>query len=63
LSKDFWAEELAVMGEVGKPYLSCCIDNLGRVVLALISDYFAKGVLDGGIVALDEVAIDKLYCK
>lgn len=44
-------------------YLSSRIDNLGSVVLSLKPDHFAKGVLDGRVVALDEVAIDELYSE
>jgi len=36
------------------------VDYLGDVVLALHADGLGEGVLDGGIVALDEVAVDKL---
>jgi hypothetical protein len=42
-------------------YLPSGIDNLGRKVLILIADYFAEGILDSRIVALDEVAVDELY--
>ena len=41
-------------------YLSSCIDNLRREVLLLVSDNFAKRVLDGRVVALDEVAVNEL---
>ena len=41
-------------------YLAGSIDNLGRVVLRLVADHFAEGVFDGGVVALDEVAVDEL---
>jgi hypothetical protein len=42
-------------------YLARGIDNLGCKVLVLISNHLAECVLDGGIVAVDKVAIDKLY--
>ena len=42
-------------------YLSGCIDNLGGIVLVLVLDHFAKSVLNGGIVAVDEVAVDELH--
>lgn len=41
-------------------YLSCSIDDLCSKVLILVFNHLAECVLDGGIVALDEVAIDKL---
>jgi hypothetical protein len=44
-------------------YLSRSINNLGSKVLALIPDDFAKGVLDGWVIALDEVAVYKLDGK
>jgi hypothetical protein len=43
--------------------LSRSINNLGSKVLALIPDDFAKGVLDGWVIALDEVAVYKLDGK
>jgi hypothetical protein len=42
-------------------YLAGGIDDLGRKVLVLISNHLAERVLDGGIVAVDKVAIDKLH--
>lgn len=42
-------------------YLTGGVDDLGGIVLALEFDDLAEGVLDGGVVALDEVAIDKLH--
>lgn len=44
-------------------YLTGSIDNLGGVVLALVSDHLAEGVLNGRVVALDEVAVDELDCE
>lgn len=37
------------------------IDNFSSIVLTLKSNDLAKGILDGGIVALDEVAVDELH--
>ena len=34
------------------------VDNLQRIVLVLNLDFFAESVLDGGVVALDEVIVD-----
>jgi len=34
------------------------VDDLGRVLLALVADLLAEGVLNGRVVALDEVAVD-----
>lgn len=42
-------------------YLASSIDNLSREVLVLPLDHFAECVLDGGIVAVDKVAVDKLH--
>ena len=36
------------------------IDNLGREVGVLVSDHFTKGVLDGRVVGVYEVAVDIL---
>jgi hypothetical protein len=44
-------------------YLSSGIYDLGGIVLTLDPDHLAEGVLDGGVVALDKVAIDELYGK
>lgn len=44
-----------------RAYLAGGIDDLGGVVLVLIPDDFAEGVLDGGVVALDKVAVDELH--
>jgi hypothetical protein len=37
------------------------IDNLSSIVLTLDSDGLGEGVFDGGIVALDEVAVDEAH--
>lgn len=42
-------------------YLSRRIDDLCRKILILVPNQFAKSVLDGRIVAVDEVAVDKLH--
>lgn len=39
------------------------VDDLGSVVLIAIPYHFAEGVLDGGIVGVDEVAVDVLDCE
>lgn len=39
------------------------VDDLGRVLLPLVSDLFAKGVLDGRVVALDKVPVDVADCE
>ena len=41
-------------------YLSSGVNDLSRVLLALVLDNFAEGVLNGRIVALNKVAIDEL---
>lgn len=41
-------------------YLSGCVDNLSCEFLPLVFDHFAEGVLDSGIVAVNEVAVDIL---
>ena len=40
-------------------YLAGRVDDLGRIILALESDNLAKGVLYGGVIAFDEVPVDK----
>lgn len=44
-------------------YLASRIDDLRRVVLAFVPDDLAEGVLDGGVIALDEVPVDILYSE
>lgn len=44
-------------------YLTSRVDNLRREILALVADDFAEGVLNGRVVALDEVSVDELYCQ
>jgi len=43
--------------------LTCGVDDFGGEVLLLVADYFAEGVFDGWVVALDEVAIDVAHCQ
>lgn len=43
--------------------LSCCVDDLRREFLASVAYQFAEGVLDGGVVGFDEVAVDVLDCE
>nr|POE56727.1 hypothetical protein CFP56_33699 [Quercus suber] len=52
-------EVLAV--ENGVLVLTSCIDHLDRKILILVSNYFAKGVLDGGVIGVDEMAVDILH--
>ena len=52
--------ELGMWGEENLVYLACSVDDLRCKVLALVPDDFAERVLNGGVVALDEVAIDEL---
>lgn len=42
------------------PYLSSGVDDLGRIVLATMLDNPAECVLNGRVVALDEVMFDEL---
>nr|POF07767.1 hypothetical protein CFP56_75713 [Quercus suber] len=39
------------------------IDHLDGKVLILVPDHFAKSVLDGGVVRVDEVAVDILHSE
>lgn len=43
--------------------LSCCVDDLSGIVLALVANDFGKGVLDGRVVSIDEVTVDELNGK
>lgn len=54
-------EVLAV--EDGVFVLARRIYNLGREVGVLVSDHFAKGVLDRRVVGVYEVAVDVLDCQ
>ena len=42
-------------------YLSGCVDNLRGIVLVLVLDHLAKRVLNGRIVAVYKMAVDKLH--
>jgi len=44
-------------------YLTRCVYNLRREILAFDSYDFAECVLDGRIITLNEVAIHELYSK
>jgi hypothetical protein len=44
----------------GLSYLTCGINDLGGEFLSLKLDNLAECVLNGGVVALNEMAIDKL---
>src|SRR6478752_4723666 len=48
-------------GDARAAYLAGGIDDLGGIFLVLVADDLAERVLDGGIVALDEVAVDELH--
>lgn len=50
-------------GEGEGSYLAGRVHDLGGVILALEADYLGEGVLDGRVVALDKVAVDKLDCQ
>lgn len=41
-------------------YLASCVDDFSCKVLVLVADHLAEGVLDGRVVALDEMAVDEL---
>lgn len=41
-------------------YLPRSVDDLRRKFLSFVFDHLAKGILDGGVVTLDEVSIDEL---
>lgn len=41
-------------------YLSGHIDNLDCIILAVVLDRFAEGVLDGGVIAVDEQTVHEL---
>ncbi len=43
--------------------LACRINDFYSKILVLVTDDFAKGVLDGRVVGIDEVAIDELDCQ
>lgn len=44
-------------------HLTCGVYDLGSEVLLLVADDLAERVLDCGIVALDEVAVDITNCE
>ena len=54
-------EVLAV--EDGVLVLAGGVDDLDGEVLVAVADDFAEGVLDGGVVGVDEVAVDVLDCE
>ena len=55
--------ESAKGGTISAAYLACCVYNLGREILAFDSYDLAECVLDGRVVALNEVAIHELYSE
>jgi hypothetical protein len=40
-----------------------CVDDLEREVLVPVADDFAESVFDGGVVGVDEMAVDELDCE
>lgn len=50
----------ALLGKIST-HLPSSIDDLSGVVLALVLDDFAEGILDGGVVAFYEMAIHELH--
>jgi hypothetical protein len=46
-------------GFKGASYLSCGVHDLGCIVLAVVLDNPAEGILDCGVVALHEMLFDK----
>jgi len=44
-------------------YLTCCVYNLSREILAFDSYNFAECVLNGRVVTLNEVTIHELYSE
>lgn len=43
--------------------LACGVDDFSGIILTLISNRLAKSVLNRGVVAVDEMAIDELNRK
>lgn len=57
-----WGEDLAMLrGERKLVYLAGGIDDLRGKVLVLVANHLAEGVLNGRVVAVDKVAVDKLH--
>lgn len=46
-----------------RTYLASGVDNFCRKLLSLVTDGLAKRVLDGRVVAIDEVSVDELDGK
>jgi len=44
-------------------HLTSSINYLGSIILTLVFDNLAERVFNGGVVALDKVAIDELYSE
>lgn len=44
-----------------RSYLASSINNLSCVLLSLELDNLAEGILNGGIITLDEMPIDELH--
>jgi hypothetical protein len=45
---------------VAGTYLSSCVDDLRRKILAIMLDHAAEGVLDGRVVTLHKMPLDIL---
>lgn len=41
-------------------YLTSCVDDLSGVLLVLVLNNLAESILNGGVVALDKVSVNKL---
>ena len=46
-----------------RTYLARSIDDFGRKVLISIANRFAEGILNRGVVAVDEMSVHKLNCQ
>ncbi len=44
-------------------YLASGIDDLCCEILVLVANDLAEGVLDGRIVTVNKMAVDKLHCQ
>lgn len=49
--------------EYGEWYLASSVYDFSREVLTSIPNGFGKSVFDCGIVAVNEMAVDELYCQ
>lgn len=46
-------------GSARVSYLSRSVDNLGRIILAIVLDNSTEGILDCRVIAFDKVVFDK----